>query len=66
VTVVPEAGLSVVPLSACVRPSSPGLWALWGRHQREAELLDSPRGSTSPQAFASRGTTGTGKRDHRQ
>jgi hypothetical protein len=55
-----------VPLSACVRPSSPGLWALWGRHQREAELLDSPRGSTSPQAFASRGTTGTGKRDHRQ
>jgi hypothetical protein len=35
-----------------VQPSSPGLWALWGRRQREAELFGSLRGSTSPQAFA--------------
>jgi hypothetical protein len=34
-----------------VQPSSPGLWALWGRHQREAELFNSLRGSTGPQAF---------------
>jgi hypothetical protein len=33
---------------------------------REAELFASLRGSTSPQAFAGRGTTDTGKRDQRQ
>jgi hypothetical protein len=58
-TVVPDAGLSVVPRSAYVQPSPPGLWALWGRRQREAELFGSTRGSTSPQAFP-------GPRNHRQ
>jgi hypothetical protein len=59
VTVIPDAGLSVVPPSACAQPSSPGLWpSLWGRRRRKAQssLARRAAGSRSPQASAARGT----------